>query len=332
VKIILLLTLILVFLVCLSIYRIIRSTTSKDLKRHIQEGRDSSLRPVHTLLELGSSVLLLVWLLGSLSAVGLILLTTDDSWWLGSIIFLIVSWLCWGPSATNAKRWNWWIAKISAPTISLVVKKLNGLLGPISSSFKNHNSVSTSIYDKPDLEEFIKNLSNRPGVHLPPEDLTRARAALGFSDRNVSEIMTPLEHVRLVVASEPISPLLMDELHKDGSGIFPVVKTPGKKDQPQIIGLLDIYDLLNNLEKTEKISSLMQEGVYYINENNDLTQALHGFVASHHNLLVAVNNLEETTGVLTINQVLKELLGEALPADFVRYHDRRSVAGHDKEN
>jgi CBS domain containing-hemolysin-like protein len=120
--------------------------------------------------------------------------------------------------------------------------------------------------------------------------------------------------------------MLMDELHQTGQVRFPVVKEITKSSNPVIIGSLYLNDLLRHLESKGRIRDIMQAGANYINEEQNLREALDGFLKSGNMLLAVVNNFEEVVGVITLEQVLIRLFGGQLQGKFDNYSDIRVIA------
>ena len=187
-------------------------------------------------------------------------------------------------------------------------------------------SVPTKIYEKEDLEEFLKNQARVSENRISAEELTTVRGALSLSDKTVGEVMLPKRKIKWVAASDPIGPMVMDELHKTGQSRFPVVKEITKNAQPEVVGSLYLRDLLDHLENKGRIRDIMHQGTSYANESQDLRSALDGFIKSGQLMLIVVNNFEEIVGVLVLEDVLSQIFGGKVTGEFDRYHDKRSVA------
>ena len=121
-----------------------------------------------------------------------------------------------------------------------------------------------------------------------------------------------------------LGPFVLDRLHKSGHSRFPVIK----KDIDHVVGLLYVHDLFSLAKSAEKstASKLMDSKVFYINENQPLPSALAGFLRVKHHLFIVVNEFEETTGVITIEDVLEALIGRKIVDEFDQYDDLRAVA------
>jgi magnesium and cobalt transporter len=143
--------------------------------------------------------------------------------------------------------------------------------------------------------------------------------------------MTPRRAIKFVAATESIGPLLMDELHKSGHSRFPVTKNVSKAASPDLVGTLYLKDVIGH-EGGGKVKDLARKDVYYINEDSNLRQALSAFLKTHHHLLIVVNNFEEIAGVLSIEDVMEQIIGQPITDEFDNYEDLRAVAKEEARN
>lgn len=114
----------------------------------------------------------------------------------------------------------------------------------------------------------------------------------------------------------------MDELHKSGHSRFPVYD-PEKNDA--IVGTLYLRDLIGN-KKSGKVKDLMSKKVFFVHEELDLNHALNGFIKTRHHMFIVVNTFEEFVGILTIEDVLEQVLGRQIVDEFDAYENLREVA------
>ena len=70
----------------------------------------------------------------------------------------------------------------------------------------------------------------------------------------------------------------------------------------------------------------MSPKVFFVHEELDLSHALNGFIKTKHHLFIVVNNFEEFVGILTIEDVLEQLLGRQIVDEFDAYENLREVA------
>ena len=118
----------------------------------------------------------------------------------------------------------------------------------------------------------------------------------------------------------------MDTLHKSGHSRFPVYD--GKKDN--IVGTLYMRDLVNAKEGGT-IKSVMKHDVGYVHEEQNLYDALQAVIKTHHHLLVVVNSFEEYVGIITLEDILEQVVGKLIVDEFDQYNDLRAVAARAAE-
>lgn len=312
----------------------------KELKKRARGTGDKRTARLYRLAAYGDSLKVFLWLVGGSSAAGLIYMATDYAWWLALVVTLVLLWLVWlGRPLTRTDGLAWRAASLLAPPVAVLVEVLQPLLKRLSYLSRGLGRVRshTGLYDKDDLLEFIDSQSRQVDNRMSDQDLKIVKGALTFGDKSVSSVMTPKSKVKMVIASDAIGPHLMDELHASGLGRFPVAKSNVKASEKEIVGTLYLNDLIGHPEGG-RVRDVMKKPVYFINESQNLRQALAALIKSQTHLLVVVNNFEEYVGILTIEDVIEQVLGQKITDDFEGYDDKRLVAAvenkseHDKHS
>lgn len=171
-------------------------------------------------------------------------------------------------------------------------------------------------------EELLHTIDQLPGV-LTKDERTMLQHNLTFSEKTVEEVMTPRSVLDTVKRDEVLGPLLLDELHATGHSRFPVID----EDIDHVVGILYIHDLLQlHDKKTHTAEKVMSAPVHYIKQEQSLTAALAAFLRTHRHLFVVVNEYRETVGVVTLEDVVEELLGREIVDEFDQHDDLRAVA------
>jgi len=125
-----------------------------------------------------------------------------------------------------------------------------------------------------------------------------------------------------VNVNEPIGPILLEELHKTGHSRFPVYEDK----QDNIVGTLYIGDLLSKAKEDGKLKDVVKHDTKYVHEDYRLGEVLKAFSTTKQHLFVVVNSFEEFVGIVTIGDILSQLLGVSLTDDFDDYENLRAVA------
>jgi CBS domain containing-hemolysin-like protein len=298
--------------------------SQKELKRRARSGKDKQATAIYRMSAYDGSLNALLWVKALTASVILTVIFLSSSWLVALIFIALVTWFSrfWYPARTSSWAWRW--TAMVAPLISKVMNYLHPALKFLN-SFTGDRAVAHKIYEKDDLIELLKEQASRPENRIPEIDLKAAEGALSFGDMTIGSVMTPLRQVRMVYENEEVGPLLMDELHASGFSRFPVAEAGDPKNTPKIIGTLFFKDLLDHAGHG-KVKDLMDKKTYFVNESSDLRDALSAFLSTHHHLFTVVNNFEEVVGVLSIEDVIEQVLGQRITDEFDKYDDLRAVA------
>lgn len=312
---------------CVLLYKLYQVLPPKELKRRAR-GKDAKAAAIYKVAAYRGMFEIVVWILGTASAITIVLIAANASWVLAVIVMAFVAWLLvWAPRP-RAGDWVWSGAAWLAPYHVGFLSFLQPVLGRVASMVPRFGllHVHTGLYEKEDLLDLIDNQNNQLDNRIPEADLKIAFGGLTFGDKSVGSVMTPRRRLKLVAATDSIGPLLMDEVHASGFSRFPVVKDSTKLASPEIIGTLYLKDLIDHPD-TGKVRDIMKKDVYFINESNNLREALGAFIKTGHHLLIVVNNFEELVGVLSLEDVIEQILGDKVTDEFERYGDLRAIAG-----
>jgi len=252
----------------------------------------------------------LLWLVGTACFIALVVWSARTNWWLAAVVMLVTAWLMvWGKFP--ASGWAGGVAALAAPVYSKVFYYLDPLLSRLAKLFPSNLPAHTGLYEKRDLVDLLGSQYKQVDNRIPETDLKIAYNSVVFGDKSVGKIMTPLKKVKMVGANDNIGPLLMDELHKTGFSCFPVVKDTSKSAKMEITGTLYLNDLIG-YDGGGKVKDLASHKVDYINEDDNLRQVLSAFLKTHHHLLIVINGFEEVVGVISLEDVLEQILGKKI--------------------
>jgi len=156
------------------------------------------------------------------------------------------------------------------------------------------------------------------------DELGIAVHALTFGDKKITQIMTPKSIVRAVRAEDVLSPVLLGELHDSGFSRFPVTES----QNGTFVGILYSKDL-SDLHGNKMVSHVMRKELYYVNEFTALDNVLNAFLRTQHHLFMVVNEFEEVVGIITIEDVIEQIIGRKIVDEFDKYEELRAVALQD---
>ncbi len=311
-------------LLAISLQRTYGHVPEKELKRRARSG-DVYAKGLYRAAAYGSSLRALLWLFIIFSAAFFFLyVSRNTDTWLGILASAFVVWFgfLWLP-AQEATRASIWIATRMAPLFAWVLQYLHPLLDRAVAFVNKHRPVRvhTGLYDKDDLLLLFERQEIQADNRVDRVALEVAKHALNFADKTVEDILTPRRVVKAVSADDTVGPILMTELHESGFSRIPVYD--GKQDN--MVGVLYLRDLMN-AKSGGQIRKVMHPQVCFVHEDQTLAAALQAILKTHQHLFVVVNSFEEYVGVVTIEDILEEILGKQIVDEFDQYEDMRAVA------
>jgi len=97
-----------------------------------------------------------------------------------------------------------------------------------------------------------------------------------------------------------------------------------------IVGILYLHDVLQK-QKGGSVKDIYKKQVVYAHEEQTLYQTFQAFLKTKRHLFVVVNRFEEVIGIVTIEDVLEQIIGQPIMDEFDQYEDLRAVAARAAE-
>ena len=134
-----------------------------------------------------------------------------------------------------------------------------------------------------------------------------------FDDTACSEIMTPRADMFEIDASQPID---IDRILKTGYSRIPVIED----SIDNVIGILHVKDLFKSFQKACSLDGdrrpldvkQMMKKPYFIPESKKLDSLLHDFKQMKNHMAVVVDEHGGVCGVVTLEDVIEEIIGEII--------------------
>ena len=297
---------------------------AKELKRRAR-ANDATAKTLWRAAAYGASLQVLLWVIIVVAfAASFVLLDQVAPWPLAFLAMLAVIGygFVWLPSG-RVTRFGINLAAWAAPAMGWLLHYLHPLLRRSLTFVQNHRvaAVHTGLYEREDLLALLERQKQQVDSRFSTEELDLLTHTLTFGQKTTGDIMVPRREARLVSADEAIGPMLMQDLHASGHSRFPVYK-----DKPDnIVGTLHLRDLVS-LKNTGHVRDIMQPAVFYVHEAYPLEQVLHAFLKTKYHLFIVVNKFEEFVGIITIEDIIEQILGAQIVDEFDAYDDLRAVA------
>jgi metal transporter CNNM len=209
------------------------------------------------------------------------------------------------------------------PAISWLLRMSSPLTKKLGDLFDKWIGKDTQVfYSREELQKMFDGQQLSKNSDIAADEARMIRKVLGFGDKKIRDVMTPRRMVKLVAQKDEVGPILMGELHDSGHSRFPVVADVKHNN---FVGTLYLRDLVMQ-SNAKTVKELMSPHVRYVHEEESLDHALRAFLKLKHHLFVVVNNFEEFVGVLSIEDVLEEIIGKEIVDEFDEHDDLRKVA------
>jgi putative hemolysin len=192
------------------------------------------------------------------------------------------------------------IARVSTPVILLLTSSTSLILRLIGRA-----SVPEERVTEEDIKALVR--EGTEGGLVEPQEQQFIESIFNFTDRSVRNIMTPRRDVEMVEANATLAEVL-DELLESGYSRFPVYE--GSPDQ--IAGIVHVRDLLM-LYRRQGEGAYVREVLappVYVPENSRASALLATFRKSRRHMAIVVGELGGIEGVVTLEDVLEEIVGE----------------------
>ncbi|MES2930593.1 MAG: CNNM domain-containing protein [Patescibacteria group bacterium] len=219
--------------------------------------------------------------------------------------------LSFGAKTAGLIRIMMWVLFPICYPIAWALNKLLGEEGPVR-------------YTKRDILSIIED-DTTSEADVDQDEKRIARGAFSFSHRNVEHVMTPNTVVKMVKVDDVIDEKYLANLKDSGYSRLPV----GTDDPNQFVGILYLKDLLG-IELPKKVRDVMDGTIHFVNPSDPLDTVLNQFIKTKMHLFVVVDEFGGFEGVITVEDVIEEIIGAEIMDEDDVIPDLRQVAIHKK--
>lgn len=215
---------------------------------------------------------------------------------------------------------------VAVPLVKIILKVFYPVAKPIAYLLdKTLGHELPELYSRSELIKILEEHASDESGEIAAYEEKIARGALTFGDKTVEEIMTPRSKAHFVHAQEKITPAFIKRLQDSGYSRFPVLS----KDEEVIEGMLYLRNLTGPLPADKTAGDLADKKFFMVREKAKLARVLHELLKSRRHLFVTVNEFGEVTGVVSIEDILEEIIGQEIVGEFDRFENLREVAEAD---
>jgi putative hemolysin len=157
-------------------------------------------------------------------------------------------------------------------------------------------------------EEEVKQMVHEGAQHGIFDEAERQliHSVFEFTDTPVREVMVPRAEVHTVEDSLPI-PEILKQLVETGFSRMPVIQG----DLDHVVGIVHIKDLLRAVEKPQPASlTAVMHPAFFVPDSMQISDLLRELQSRRTHMAIVVNEFGTVTGLVTIEDLLEEIVGE----------------------
>ncbi len=174
------------------------------------------------------------------------------------------------------------------------------------------NEKSQNLFASDDEIKDLASLSEEEGI-IKPIEREIIHRVFKFGDKKVKDAMVPMSNVFC----------LDDDISLEGVKVSITsrgfTRVPVMGDDNRIMGLIYSKDLIT--AKEENIPSIMRKP-FIVRETDDVTDVFHRMKTERIHLAVVMNKKGDHTGIITLEDLLEELVGELHDEYFEKKYSR----------
>ena len=179
-----------------------------------------------------------------------------------------------------------------------------------------------TIYSKKELVKIIEQHEDMPESMIDKDEEKILKGALSYSDKKVKDIMTPRTEMVLLKYNKKLNKKSIFELSLTGHSRIPVYK----KNEDDIIGILYVKDLINSDLENKTVGDIARGNVIFVDPDRLLDDLLNDFKKTKSHLFIVMNHYGGVDGLVTIEDVIEEIIGDEIVDEFDRYENLQKRA------
>lgn len=197
------------------------------------------------------------------------------------------------------------------PFVGLLTRLLTPLCVPLSwlqHMLKRRMLAGSAEESRPSPEDEIRSLVDQAhALDMEEEEREMIRSIFEFGDTVAREIMTP----RVDVIGLEQNSLVLEAIHEVSAtsfSRFPVYS----RTMDEVVGMIHIRDLLKQMAQNGEKNTLAQiaKPVAFVPESMPIQDLLALMQQQHHHLAMVVDEYGGTAGVITMEDIIEEIVGE----------------------
>ena len=179
-----------------------------------------------------------------------------------------------------------------------------------------------TIYSKKELMKIVEEHEGSKESSVDADEKRIIKGALSYSNENVEQIMTPRTVVYALDLDTKLDKKILSQIKQKGFTRIPIYE----KSIDKIIGVLYTKDLINIRVGTKVKNIYRKKRLVVVNGKMRLDVLLNKFIKSRHHIAIVKNQYQGLDGVVTLEDVIEEILRQEIVDESDRVVDLQKTA------
>jgi metal transporter CNNM len=181
-------------------------------------------------------------------------------------------------------------------------------------------------YSKKELLDILEDDSSVDSTDVDTDERRIVKGSLSFSHKKVKDVLTPSTIVESLHIDDVIDQEYILKLKESGYSRLPVQTD----DRNHTVGILYLKDLIG-MKLPVCVSEVMDSTVHFVNTEDMLDTVLDDFIKTNMHLFVVIDEFGTFQGVVTLEDILEEIIGTEIMDEDDEDADLRAVARINKK-
>lgn len=179
-----------------------------------------------------------------------------------------------------------------------------------------------TVYSKQELMKIIEEHEDAEESEVDADEEKIVKGALSFSNKLVKDVMTPRTVLKMFESSKVINRELLNTVREFGHTRIPIYKG----DPDKIVGVIYLMQLIDENSIGKTVGEIADKEVFFVQEDRKLDVVFNDFLRSRHHLFVVKEEFGGIVGVITLEDVLEEIIKSEIIDESDKHKDLREAA------
>jgi len=176
-----------------------------------------------------------------------------------------------------------------------------------------------TVYSRQELVNILEEHSESMDSEIQSHEEKIARGALTFGEKTIQQVMTPRDVVTSLSIDQKITNEFVKHIKESGFARFPVMQ------KEEVVGTLYTRDLLG-VGQGKSMRDIIRSPAIFVKNDQSLDVALKLFLKTKHHLFIVYNKQKRMVGVVSIEDIIEEILGDEIIDEFDQHDEMRKIS------